>query len=104
VPEPKRTARFRCVVALTPILPALRENSSPVCEANPFETQTTVLDGTCEGRIISAPRGGGGFGYDPLFVPNGYELTFAELGETVKNTLSHRAKALTQLKRHLGLA
>ena len=52
--------------------------------------------GTVEGRIIETARGGHGFGYDPLFIPEGYEQTFAELGEEVKNTLSHRARALAK--------
>ncbi|MGA0845034.1 MAG: non-canonical purine NTP pyrophosphatase, partial [Luteolibacter sp.] len=60
--------------------------------------------GTVEGRIIDELRGGGGFGYDPLFIPDGYEATFAELGDSVKNRLSHRSRALAQvvewLRRH----
>jgi XTP/dITP diphosphohydrolase len=86
VPPEKRTARFRCVIALVEINPqsAIR---------NP-----QLFDGTCEGRIIFAPRGDNGFGYDPLFVPSGFEQTFAELGEDVKNRLSHRAGALEMLK------
>ena len=54
-----------------------------------------------EGRIGFAPRGRGGFGYDPLFLPSGYKQTFGELSEAVKNELSHRAKALAKLKRWL---
>jgi XTP/dITP diphosphohydrolase len=50
-----------------------------------------------EGRIIGEARGSMGFGYDPLFVPDGHDQTFAELGEEVKNTLSHRARALVQV-------
>ena len=56
--------------------------------------QTVTAEGTCEGRIAEAPRGAGGFGYDPLFVPEGYDRTFAELGEEVKNRISHRGRAL----------
>jgi len=97
VPLEQRTARFRCVLALTPVIPDQIENASPVCYADEFEMQTACYDGTCEGRIAFAPRGGGGFGYDPIFVPLGFELSFAELGEEVKNRLSHRAKALTKL-------
>src|SRR5262249_44656832 len=48
-----------------------------------------VSIGTCEGLIASAPRGSAGFGYDPIFVPNGYELTFAELAPEVRNQISH---------------
>lgn len=53
--------------------------------------------GRCHGRLLYEPRGGSGFGYDPLFVPNGYEHTFAELGENEKNRISHRAKAWAEL-------
>ena len=52
--------------------------------------------GVCEGHILHAPKGESGFGYDPIFVPDGYEQTFAELGENIKNKISHRAKALQQ--------
>jgi XTP/dITP diphosphohydrolase len=101
VPREKRTARFRCVIALTPVEYVTRNTqhaSSPVCYADELELQTETFDGTCEGRIDFAPRGQGGFGYDPLFIPNGFEQSFAELGEDVKNNLSHRSKALAKLK------
>ena len=75
-----RRARFRCTMVLA------REG---LAEAD--------FSGTVEGRIIDAPRGGAGFGYDPLFIPEGHELTFAELGEGVKNSLSHRARALAKV-------
>ncbi len=97
----KRTARFHCVIALTPVLSEKVEVASPVCYADEFETQTEVFDGVCAGRILFAPRGQNGFGYDPLFVPIGFEQTFAELGDEVKNKLSHRAQALAKLKRRL---
>src|SRR6185295_18480816 len=94
----KRTARFRCVLALTPLIRDKVESASPVCYADEFEMQTELFDGACEGRIILAPRGHGGFGYDPVFLPDGFDETFAELGEETKNRLSHRAKALAKLK------
>jgi XTP/dITP diphosphohydrolase len=56
-----------------------------------------VFEGRCHGRLLRLPRGGAGFGYDPLFVPDGHELSFAELGDAVKNTISHRAHAWAQL-------
>lgn len=89
VPLEKRTARFRCVLALA--------------EANPtLDSQNPKLfTGVCEGHIAFAPKGTGGFGYDPLFIPNGFEKSFAELGEEIKNRLSHRAKALAQLQAYL---
>jgi XTP/dITP diphosphohydrolase len=101
VPREKRTARFRCVIALTPVEHATRNTqhaASPVCYADEAEMQTEIFDGACEGCIDFAPRGKGGFGYDPLFIPNGFEQSFAELGEDVKNNLSHRSKALAKLR------
>ena len=102
VPLPKRTARFRCMLALTPVSPAIAENASPVCLADELELQTELFEGTCEGRIGLAPGGKGGFGYDPLFIPEGRQETFAELGEDMKNQLSHRAMALAKLRKRLG--
>jgi XTP/dITP diphosphohydrolase len=98
VPLEKRTARFHCVIALTPALMDRMENASPVCYADEFEMQTQLFDGACAGHIQFAPSGQGGFGYDPLFVPGGFTKSFAELGEDVKNGLSHRANALRKLK------
>jgi XTP/dITP diphosphohydrolase len=103
VPLKKRTARFHCVIALTPVLREQIEVASPVCYADEFEMQTEVFDGVCEGRILFEPRGQNGFGYDPLFLPVGFEQTFAELGDEVKNQLSHRARALAKLKQRLGV-
>jgi XTP/dITP diphosphohydrolase len=90
VPPERRTARFRCVLALT--------------EVPPHSALSTphLFDGVCEGRLGFAPKGANGFGYDPLFLPNGLALSFAELGEATKNQLSHRARALAQLRRHFG--
>ena len=72
-----RQARFRCVIALS----------------DPAGTVRTV-SGACEGRLLQAIQGAGGFGYDPLFVPEGYSQSFAELSPEIKNTISHRAHAL----------
>ena len=55
--------------------------------------EIAVYEGQVNGRIISEKRGEGGFGYDPIFIPDGYSKTFAELGKEIKNTISHRAKA-----------
>jgi XTP/dITP diphosphohydrolase len=105
VPLDQRTARFRCVLALTPVLRSDGKGASPACYADEAELQTELFEGACEGRIGLGPRGRGGFGYDPLFIPTGHEQTFGELGEEVKNALSHRAKALAKLRRWLqGLA
>ncbi len=73
-----RRARFRTVIAL------IRDG------------QTYEFEGIVEGRITTEPHGHGGFGYDPVFVPDGYDRTFAELGD-VKNQISHRARAVQKL-------
>jgi XTP/dITP diphosphohydrolase len=73
----RRTARFLCVLAL-----ALPDDGVQTCE------------GTCDGRILDAERGTGGFGYDPLFVPEGETRTFAEMSRDEKAELSHRGRAL----------
>ena len=64
----------------------------------------TVLSarGECPGRILRAPRGNGGFGYDPLFVPEGFERTYAEITAEEKNAISHRANALAGLKKMIA--
>jgi len=87
--------------ALTPVLSSEAEGASPVCYAEEAELHTELFEGTCEGRIGFAPRGEGGFGYDPLFIPEGHEATFAELGEEVKNGMSHRSRALALLRSKL---
>jgi XTP/dITP diphosphohydrolase len=92
VPLKKRTARFHCVIALVPVQTPDARSQTP---------DPNLFDGVCEGGILFEPRGKNGFGYDPLFVPAGYEQTFAELGEDVKNKLSHRARALEKLKAFL---
>lgn len=98
----KRTARFRCVIVLTPIVFPENGSTSPVCFADEAELRTEIFDGACEGRISLAGSGQGGFGYDPLFVPNGFSKSFAELGELEKNKISHRAKALEKLQKRLA--
>ena len=80
VPETERTARFRCALCLI----------GPDAKVHHFE-------GSCEGVISEKPSGSSGFGYDPVFVPDGYSRSFAELGETVKAGLSHRARAVQAL-------
>jgi XTP/dITP diphosphohydrolase len=80
VPYDLRTARFRCVAALV--------NK---------ETEYLV-EGVCSGKIAHQPQGANGFGYDPLFIPDGYEKTFAELSNDIKNQISHRAKAFHRMK------
>jgi XTP/dITP diphosphohydrolase len=97
----KRTARFRCVIAFTSVPEAQTEVASKTCDANEAELATETFDGACEGKIIDIPRGAHGFGYDPLFVPNGFSETFAELGDSTKNRISHRSAALAKLRARL---
>jgi len=84
VDETRRTARFVCCAAM----------------ATP-EGDTHVEMGSVEGRVLFEPRGHNGFGYDPLFVPDGYELTFAELPLAEKQAISHRGRAFRKLRAFL---
>ena len=142
-----RTARFRCAIAVVPVVdspefphepggagaltsPYLvpREHGHPGADssarqrhASPLDDASSqcglgtglealqehadrgerVFEGKCEGSIAMTLSGSGGFGYDPLFIPSGFTLSFAELGEEVKNRISHRARALDLVKEHL---
>ncbi|WP_416198535.1 MAG: XTP/dITP diphosphatase [Sporanaerobacter sp.] len=80
----ERTATFKTVIAI-------------VTE----DKQVKTVYGECKGKIGFESKGDSGFGYDPLFIVDGYNKTFAELGEDVKNKISHRAKALEELKKEL---
>ena len=86
-PESRRRARYRCVLVL------LRE-ASAVPE---------VFDGTCGGRILEAPQGDGGFGYDPLFFSDELGRTFGEASAAEKDAVSHRGRALRALAAALGV-
>lgn len=79
----ERGAQFRTVIALL------------------VGEETHLFEGIVRGTIIHERRGEGGFGYDPIFVPEGYDLTFAQLGSDVKNRISHRAKAVEKLAEYL---
>jgi XTP/dITP diphosphohydrolase len=104
VPRQKRSARFRCVLALTPVSGPETQSASPVCYADEFETATEIFEGACEGRIGLELQGEGGFGYDPLFYPAGFDRTFGELGAELKNRLSHRSQALERLRQRFERA
>jgi XTP/dITP diphosphohydrolase len=77
----KRSARFRCVIALA-------QNGKLL----------GVFEGFVEGKIVDPPRGSGGFGYDPIFEPKGFDQTFAEMAPEMKNKISHRGKAIAALR------
>jgi len=85
VPDSRRTARFRCVLAL----------------ALPGSDEPEYVEGVVEGSISRQPRGDGGFGYDPIFVVTEVGRSMAELSPAEKSTLSHRARALHELRRRL---
>lgn len=78
----QRGARFRCAVAVADCGGAL-------------QNRVLLSFGACDGRVLLAPRGESGFGYDPLLVPDGFSESMAELSDEVKNTISHRARAIT---------
>lgn len=85
VPEQNRTAHFTCVIAMvTP------------------EGNELVVEGVWPGRIARKPSGVNGFGYDPIFIPEGYEITAAEMQAELKNQLSHRSRALEAFAHRLG--
>lgn len=83
VPSPRK-ARFRCVVALV------------------INGELTTFDGVVEGEITDAPKGEGGFGYDPIFKPLGYDRCFSELTPSEKNAISHRGMAMRLLSEYLN--
>lgn len=80
-----RKAQFRTVIALY------------IKQEHTDTPHTMLFEGTVSGQIIRERRGGEGFGYDPVFMPDGYTETFAELGDEVKNKISHRARAVAKL-------
>ena len=82
VPADRRTARYHCALVLVR-----------------GKDDALEVEGVCEGRILDAPRGTGGFGYDPLFLPEGESLTFGELPSTRKDGISHRGRAAAVLGR-----
>ena len=97
VPDEKRTARFVTVITL--IYPDAE--GAPDTAVKQGDRYVLTARGECCGHIATGTRGEGGFGYDPVFVPDGYTLTFAQLGTDFKNTISHRARALAELERLL---
>jgi XTP/dITP diphosphohydrolase len=80
-----RTARFKTAIALT------------------FKRRQNMFLGICEGTITKSPRGEKGFGYDPIFQPNGYKDTFAQMSLTLKSEIGHRGKAMRALIEYLSL-
>jgi XTP/dITP diphosphohydrolase len=85
MPENERRARFVCAMAV----------------ADPQGEIIHKSEGVCSGRIAFEPRGNGGFGYDPIFIPDGFTGTFGELGDDIKQQISHRARAISEIMRFL---
>ena len=90
-----RKARFRTVIALI----TTKDNSPSLIGRE--GVGLLLFEGIVNGSIISERRGGEGFGYDPIFQPEGYDKTFAELGSEIKNHISHRARAVEKLAHYL---
>ena len=88
VPPERRTARFRAALALADV-------------GGPLSDRVLTAEGACEGVILDAPRGTGGFGYDPLFYAPELGMTFAEAGVGPKSDLSHRARAMRAIRPRL---
>lgn len=89
-----RTAHFRTVIAL---LLAEDGNEAEAAKAPCTTPKEHLFEGRVDGTIATEKRGTAGFGYDPLFVPDGYDQSFAQLGTDIKNTISHRARAVEKL-------
>ena len=92
--QENRQARFRTVIALI-----LKKDICP-CGCTSIK-QINRFEGIVNGRIATEKHGTAGFGYDPVFIPEGYDKSFAELGEEIKNHISHRARAVTKLAEYL---
>ena len=97
VETPERSAHFTTVITM--IFPISED--APKAAEKQGDKYILVAKGECHGHIATGLRGEGGFGYDPVFVPDGYDQSFAELGTDFKNTISHRARALAELERML---
>ncbi len=83
--DPFRRARFVCAIVL----------------ADADGSDLFTAQGVCRGTIAAVPRGKGGFGYDPIFIPEGFRATFGELDEHIKQQISHRAQASVKIMRYL---
>ncbi|HWN12117.1 MAG TPA: RdgB/HAM1 family non-canonical purine NTP pyrophosphatase [Pyrinomonadaceae bacterium] len=93
--QSERAAQFVCCIALSGV-PPNASGLSPIAGK-----VLNISRGICEGTIAPEPRGTGGFGYDPVFIPAGYDSTFGELSPEIKAKLSHRAKALSAMRSFL---
>jgi len=95
VPPERRTARFRCAAVL---VDPERAGGSGGLKPSPPEGREWHAEAAWEGRLLDAPRGSGGFGYDPVFLPDGWELTSAQVDQATKDAASHRGKAFRALR------
>lgn len=99
--DENRTARLLSQLSMIPTAARSARFVSAVAIANSKGQILNVSVGTCDGQIDFAARGTGGFGYDPVFIPSGYDKTFAELESVIKNQISHRARALSGTREFL---
>ena len=98
-PQGDSAANLRKLVAVMRDVPTERRGACFLCVlllAGPDGVEQ-VFEGRCTGRLLVEPRGGAGFGYDPIFVPDGFAQSYAELGDEVRNSFSHRGRAWVQL-------
>lgn len=99
--DANRTARLLSELSMIPAAARSARFVSAVAIANSKGQILNVSVGTCDGQIDFGARGSGGFGYDPVFIPSGYDKTFAELESVIKNQISHRARALSGTREFL---
>ena len=99
VPDTRLGARFVCAAAL--VVPGSSQRDPSLPTPSPREW---VVTGQVEGRLVREPRGTGGFGYDPIFLPDGFELTTAEMTAEAKDAISHRGRAFRALAPFITMA
>lgn len=105
--EAKDERNMNCLLKRLNDIGAFADGKSPkacfrTSVALVYKGEEHFFDGVVEGNLVPDKRGNGGFGYDPIFIPEGYDKTFAELGNDVKNGISHRARAVAKLVEFLG--
>jgi XTP/dITP diphosphohydrolase len=103
-PQGDAAANLRKLVEVMKDVPGGQRGAAFVCVLFLIDEQGRehVFEGRCNGTLLREPKGGGGFGYDPIFVPEGRDVSYAELSEAEKNTLSHRGRAWDTLRRWLA--
>ncbi|MEP7077103.1 MAG: RdgB/HAM1 family non-canonical purine NTP pyrophosphatase [Acidobacteriota bacterium] len=96
--------KIRMLLGDVAAIPAASRAARFVCAMSIAESTGKIVfnaEGVCDGKLAIGPLGGGGFGYDPIFIPNGHDLTFGELDQATKQQISHRARASAKIIRYL---